>query len=511
MSKRIVLFIVVFSFVSVLQGCDSYDQDFHPEIVVNGIDIKQAITKQHEASALLDNRFQIKDLLKERSAYYLKFTNNNSGVFFYAYTPIITVSSDSDICLNYEKTRLLYDRSSYPTVTINEEDKCLINGIDVNWTFDSEYLDSMGRYNDFIVAIAEIDGSIILYYYHGDVRVLPIEKDAFYHVPSYFQEQLVKKEVMAESMLTKGDNNSLGFVFFTDAHWGANQKHSPAIVKHILDYTSIPWAIFGGDVITTHCTTAEEGYKIGEDFRQAFSPLGSRLYSVYGNHDDNSDGQPNESGRHLSEEQVYAYLQSQMKDVEYWDYYNYYFDDSKTKTRYVCLDTGRFYLKEFRKSSVKTVQFLSETLSHTPPGWHVIIISHLWCGLTTKGGIREACIDPYMKPILKVLDDFNVHASGEYAYEDKTVKYDFSKCEGYIEYCIGGHTHCDAILYTNGGIPLVIITTDSQQTINGEIATKGTTEEQSITLVITDYTSESLSLFRIGRGSDQIIKLAHHS
>lgn len=312
-------------------------------------------------------------------------------------------------------------------------------------------------------------------------------------------------------MLTKGDNNSLGFVFFTDAHWGANQKHSPAIVKHILDYTSIPWAIFGGDVITTHCTTAEEGYKIGEDFRQAFSPLGSRLYSVYGNHDDNSDGQPNESGRHLSEEQVYSYLQSQMKNVEYWDYYNYYFDDPNTKTRFLCLDTGRFYLKEFRNYCVKTVQFLSETLNNTHPGWHVIIISHLWCGLTTKDGIRVACIDPYMKPILKVLDDFNAHMTGEFAYEDKTVNYDFSKCEGHIEYCIGGHTHCDAVLYTEGGIPLVIITTDSQQTINGETATKGTTEEQSITLVITDYTSESLSLFRIGRGSDQMIKLANHS
>lgn len=197
MWKRIVLFIVVFLIVAGLQGCDSYNQVFHPEISVNKIDIEDALTKQHEALALLGDRFQIKELVKERSTYYLKFTNNKSGVFYYAYTPIITVSSDSDICLNYENTQLLYDRSSYPSVTINEEDNCLINGIDVNWTFDSEYFDSMGRYNDFIVAIAEIDGSIILYYYHGDTKILPIEKDAFYHVPSYFQDQLVKKEVMA--------------------------------------------------------------------------------------------------------------------------------------------------------------------------------------------------------------------------------------------------------------------------------------------------------------------------
>lgn len=491
--------LVVSILFSVIEGCASTFQE--------PISLDDAVSSYVEFLSLCDRRLQVVDFDRKESLYYLQFSNGEKCSFSYDFTPLITVSTDNVVCLNGDNTRLATNSSLYPRVSIDNDESIIINGIHLDWKFDKEYISAIEKLGKCVIAIGEIDHSIVLYYLDGRQSVIPLETDPFYHIPSYFQDQLVCKEEMAEAVIAESDGNSCSFVFFTDAHWGNNQKHSPALIKHILDFSIIPWAMFGGDAITTHCETAKEGYRIGLDFQKSFSPLGSKLYCVFGNHDDNSDGQPDKTERHLSDEQVFSYLQSQMRDVQYWDFYNYTFDDIASKTRFICLDTGRLYLKEFRFHIIKTVQFLVEALNGIPKDWHVVLVSHIWGGLTTQGNIRVGIIAPYMKPIIKVLDDYNARRNGKFNYEGKTVEYDFSGAEGHIEYCIGGHTHNDDIHYSEGGIPIVIITTDSQQTINGEKATKGTIEEQSVSIVVTDYSTGSLFIYRIGRGNDTVISL----
>ena len=89
----------------------------------------------------------------------------------------------------------------------------------------------------FIIACSEISDDAVL---------------SEFMVPEYFIKHIVEKEKQWEEYVKMiADGEKLSYVFFSDAHWGHNQKHSPAIIKHIVNYTSIDQVIFGGDANTS--------------------------------------------------------------------------------------------------------------------------------------------------------------------------------------------------------------------------------------------------------------------
>ena len=145
------------------------------------------------------------------------------------------------------------------------------------------------------------------------------------NVPSYYIEQLSEKETAINEVI-QNSTNSVSFVFITDVHWGDNQRHSPELIHHIITHTPIEDVVFGGDVITTSFDTPEKAIEQLVDFRHAFDLLECNIYYLFGNHDNNSDGHPNETQRHLTEEQVYDNLQKDMGECVYGGYYNFYFD-----------------------------------------------------------------------------------------------------------------------------------------------------------------------------------------
>lgn len=67
----------------------------------------------------------------------------------------------------------------------------------------------------------------------------------------------------------------------------------------------------------------------------------------------------------------------------------------------------------------------------------------------------------------------------------------------------------DAIYYSEGGIPIIITTTDSMQTMNNDQAIRGTITEQSISAFILDYSHNMIKMYRIGRGEDAVIPMTH--
>lgn len=322
-------------------------------------------------------------------------------------------------------------------------------------------------------------------------------------VPKYFREHIKEKETEINNAIQFADGNSASFVFFTDAHWGSNQKNSPALIKHILYSTTIDDVIFGGDVITTFFKNPKDALDLGKEFQKAFDSLECNMYYLYGNHDNNSDCNPDLLSQHLSEDQVYDYLQSKMGPCTYGGYYNFYFDRELSKTRFICLDTGRFYYSRFRNKTLDTATFAIEALNTTPEGWHVIVLSHIWTGLEmNEDGLKEAYIPGYYRSFLDLFDAFNNRSLGRFVYSSNSIDYDFSDASSEVVCCIGGHNHLDALLFSSGGIPVIINTTDSRQTINNDTATKGTIEEQSVSVYIVDYSHSILRRFRIGRGDD---------
>jgi hypothetical protein len=335
-------------------------------------------------------------------------------------------------------------------------------------------------------------------------QVLPDEPE----VPKYYRSHIKEKEDEINYAIQCTEGNSVFFIFFTDAHWGDNQKNSPALISHLVYSTPIQDVVFGGDVITTFFDDPKDAMTLGKDFQRAFDTLDCNMYYLYGNHDNNSDCNPDLLSQHLSEDQVYDYLQSKMGPCTYGGYYNFYFDREMSKTRFICLDTGRFYYSRFRDKTLDTVSFVVDALNSTPEGWHIILLSHIWAGLQMNAdGIKEAYIPAFYQSFLDLFDAYNNRYSGNYKHGNESVDYDFSYAKSRVICCIGGHNHLDALLYSSGGIPVIINTTDSRQTINGDSATKRTIEEQSVSAYIIDYTQSCLRRFRIGRGDDLVVQI----
>ena len=325
-----------------------------------------------------------------------------------------------------------------------------------------------------------------------------LDSEEIASVPSYFVEHLKDKEGQINNAIRTATEDYSTLLFFTDAHWGMNQKNSPALINHLFHFTSIGDVVFGGDVITTSFKDPKDAISLGKDFRHAFGAIGCNMYYLYGNHDNNSDEHPNEVERHLSDEQVYDYLQKGMGGCTYGGYFNFFFDRPESKTRFLCLDTGRYYYSQLRENTMGTVKFLINALNEIPDGWRIVLLSHIWANL--KSG--EPYFTPFMTMIIHILDDFNAGKKGLFRYSGDSVQYDFSGALSKIVCCIGGHCHLDSILYSEGGIPIIITTTDSRQTINGETADIGTVDEQAVSVFVFDYTNGFIKLFRVGRGHD---------
>ena len=354
-----------------------------------------------------------------------------------------------------------------------------------------------------LTGLLEFQDKLYVYLSDGTSESIPIIREGFYRVPDYWLEHLVEKEIMAEAAINEAEGDCHSFVFFTDTHWGKNMKKSPSLIRHIIDFSPFDDVIFGGDVVTTHSTNLVTPMETGKDFQASFSFLGANFHCLYGNHDNNSDSQPNKPEYHLSEEQVFSFLQSQMTDVVYGNYYSFYYDMPESKTRIICLDTGRYYYSQFRDKLPDTVSFAIEALSSVPVGWHVIMASHIWCTSKKQSdGTYIQYLDGYIKPVLKVFDDYNARLAGSYTYNKQTVAYDFTEALGRIEFCIGGHTHGNFTTSSDGGIPVVIVISDYFKTPE-----QGTNREQSISMVVANYAARKLSLFVVGRGSDRTIDL----
>lgn len=455
----------------------------------------------------IQSRLQIIDLSIYDHACHIQFAGNKTAVIYCDYYPLITAN-------DYDTWSVNGEGSGVPIRYNNDGSIILptLTTLDGYWFLDSTKTSISVNTPvavDNITSTINLSGLLLfkdkLYIYQstGDVSTLPVIHTRFYRVPDYWLKHLVEKEIEAESALSEAEGDCASFVFFTDTHWGKNIRRSPALIRHIVDYTPISDVLFGGDVVTTHSADLVTPMELGLDFQASFGFLGTHFHCLYGNHDNNSDSQPRRTECHLSDEQVYFWLQRQMTDVVYGDFFNFYYDNPIAKTRIICLDTGRYYYSYFRNKLPATVAFAIEALSTLPNGWHAVMASHIWYTLKKQSdGTYKHNLEAYIKSILKVFDDYNARSSGTYRYGGTSLSYDFSQAGGRIEFCIGGHTHANFTSASEGGIPVIIVISDSFD--NPE---EGTTNEQSVTLVVADFNHRKVNLFVVGRGNDRCICL----
>lgn len=318
-----------------------------------------------------------------------------------------------------------------------------------------------------------------------------------YDIPNYFTSQILAKEDTINKILATAKDYS-SYLFFSDAHWEINQRHTPEIIRHIKDSTGINKVFFGGDAISGS-SDKRSSYDIGVQFSKLFSFI-HNFFPIVGNHDSNKSGN-DDPDTFFSDDEVYDFLHQSLKNnpmVHYGHQFCYYVDDEEEKTRFICLDNG------LRPMSTNSILFLCNALSDIADGWHIIILTHIIFDASNYYDVNTIYFSPVCDKIVKVAEAYNRHQKCHVSDE---IEYDFELSMGHVEFIMGGHIHRDFISSSAQSIPLIALDCDCLYSYSIYGNGIGTLNEQCITAVVADYSNNQLCLVRFGRGKDLVMPI----
>lgn len=306
-------------------------------------------------------------------------------------------------------------------------------------------------------------------------------------LPDYWLTHLAAKIPLISTAIEAAGRNKSAFYFYTDGHRINSAGKTPAILRYLYRHTSIQKTNNGGDIFEPF-GTGSDNLALMREYMADTRTIRDH-HSVIGNHDEDNEALS-------SDAQMYGFYFAweESNDVVWGGYHYYYIDNKSEKTRYIYLDTGKFAVSDAE------MQFVIDTLTATPEGWHVVVISHIW------HDHNISAIPDYVQNLLSVFDSYNARSTGSITHNGTAFAYDFSASLGNVEFCIGGHLHWDAVLQSPKGIPIIITDSDSYYSRGGE-TTAGTTTECCIDSVIADYDARKVKLIRLGHGSDRTVTL----
>ena len=343
----------------------------------------------------------------------------------------------------------------------------------------------------FCVGQVEFDDCVM---YLKIIDMTEMESDDPYKVPSYFETQLAtaisKINADINSTKTRGEYgiDYEAFVFVTDTHWAANKKHSPALIKRVLDSTPISMVIHGGDVIQYRNATKEGAIAEIRGFMNAITEIPCyEFYNVYGNHDSNSNSTPPIAVSMGKEEEFSVlYAPFAYKNNVHWIWEDepvvlseerikndYYFDHPRTRTRFLCIDWNHPY-------SDARIGWIQSVLARND-GYRVMVVYHGCYKIDTT-------TDELVEEHVQIMDIIE-------PYKAKIVA------------LVTGHAHRDAVFdyYEDGSVPIIITDCD---TFRADRMDEETTDEQCIDVYVVDYTNSKIELTRIGRGQDRTVNIS---
>ena len=279
-------------------------------------------------------------------------------------------------------------------------------------------------------------------------------------IPAYWGSAVVSGINRANKVIVDaGEQETL--LYITDLHWYANEKHSPAIAREVMNNCNVNYFINGGDIIEgRHPTSKYDAAEELQDCMDAFKDLPLPMITLYGNHDRNRNSNTAHPEAYLSYREHFnvvnmsffpnPYIKYAHSDLFYWD---------SMKYRYVCM---YWYYSESR-----TQPGLEEVFDTDKP---VIVLCHGIYFTAAEDPANDVIDNGW---ILNILEPYKLQ----------------------IRCFIQGHTHRDALRYAWETVPIVILTCD--RTKDGTIGTN--TEQALSVLTIND---DTIYVTRIGYGDD---------
>jgi hypothetical protein len=327
-------------------------------------------------------------------------------------------------------------------------------------------------------------------------------------VPDYWLSELDTKADAIQSAMEKAGRNKSAFLWYTDAHWvNGNSKVSPKLLNYLYMNTPMNKVNFGGDIIGDTLLATREEMKYLYEWRKAIKDLPNH-HSVFGNHDMfNLDTVDYEDDNYR-----YAFLLAPEETYDIvWGNGNYYYiDNPAEKTRYFYIA----YMTSDLTAMMAQGQFFCDALKSAPEGWHIVAIAHRWWQYSKSSTPTVGSIPGFEKDMLDVFDAYNARTTrsgSNYFYAQ-----DFTDGKATVEFCIGGHIHVDYDFFSDGGIPVIITTADTNQNrvpdSTVDSGTVGTITEAAVFGIIADYNdigNTKITVVGVGRGTSRVVRASN--
>lgn len=308
--------------------------------------------------------------------------------------------------------------------------------------------------------------------------------------------------------INNGITHGVSFIFITDLHFEHNDLLSKPAMKHVLDHTSIPFAICGGDFTKAFGTKDDVLDAVNKtlDYQNYIGK--NRFFSVQGNHDFTIRKSVTENiGWTAANSLVYdtlirpneVYQPSIQAGKEY-----YYLDVLAQKTRIFMLNSMDGNPTTENTSAWGTQYTISQDQADwliektkEKDGWNFIFVCHVPCDSNLDGYHPN---EEYFHKVAAAINNkqtLSFHDTG--INEDA----DFTGTTNQVVTILTGHNHIDQSSFKDGVLSITT-TSDARYSDGGWEREPQSYTSLAFDVVSIDYDKGTINTTRIGGGQDRI-------
>ena len=335
-------------------------------------------------------------------------------------------------------------------------------------------------------------------------------------LPSYFEENISQKSSQVKEWIK---HSSDCFFFWTDSHLSANDGYTPQIIEHASKVWNVntPKIVFGGDIIPSFVddmTPFINQYEDQCDYLRVFG----RVYPARGNHDFTfkyAPGKP-EGVTYDNASTAEIFRRSMTLDNVVHNTADpasnyYYFDEKKSKIRYVVFDSSD-YVKDTSRGfgivdSISIEQrrwIFRQAILGAPKKYSIVIVSH--------APQFEYGADSPTEQVMQGLSAFSTHSpiildGEEYRFDQRR--------DLKLLAVFSGHLHHDMQIYQNDVLHIMMMGDVRYRDfkrdpfIDSDYTRKtGTVNAHAVDFVCVLKKLNAIATVRLGAGPDRLFHLS---
>lgn len=342
------------------------------------------------------------------------------------------------------------------------------------------------------------------------------QNNATGHLPSYFEENISSKSSLVKECL---ENASDCFFFWTDSHLSANDGYTPQIIEHASKAWNVktPKIVFGGDIIPSFVKDMTPFIRQYEGQCEYMKGFG-RVYPARGNHDFTFKYAPGKPEGVTYDNAATSEIFRKSMTLSGVVHNNadpsssyYYFDEKKSKIRYVVIDSSD-HIKDTSVGfgiadsiSVEQRRWLfRDAILGAPKKYSIVMVSHV--------PQFEYGTDSPTVEVIQGISAFSAHSS--VVLDGEEYRFDQRKDLKLLA-VFSGHLHHDMQIYQNGALHVMMMGDVRYRDfrrdpfLDADYTRKtGTVNAHAVDFVCVLKKQNALAAIRLGAGPDRLFHMS---